>query len=132
MPLATAVLAVLALSGCTSPAEDPAACVPLVDVTPGMVAPGRSITVTVYGGCDRPRPVGGWTVTAAPVGKPQLAVTATSDENLVDGFSVEVAIPESFPAGDAYAGIGGWDYSLCDDGGSCASPSDAFTVSAKR
>ncbi len=59
-------------------------------------------------------------------------MTSTSDAQLVDGFSVKMTVPASFPAGEAYAEIVGWDYSLCNDNGSCASPSGSFTVSAAQ
>lgn len=130
LPLSAVLIALSALSGCASAEDDPAACVPLVDVTPRAVSPGDSITVVIDEGCDRPRPRGGWSVAASPVDKPELAVTSTSDPQLVDGFSVKMTVPASFPAGEAYAEIAGWDYSLCNDNGSCASPSGSFIVSA--
>lgn len=115
-------------SGCSSTASNPAACVPRVAVRPATVVPGGTITVSVEAGCDRKTPEGGWTILAAPLGKPELAVKQKVDRPLSDGFSLSVSVPESFPAGDAYAGITEWDYSSCDDGASCPGPTRPFTV----
>ena len=120
----------LALSGCSTPSPSPASdyCVPRVSVTPAEVRPGDTITVEVESGCDAPMPRGGWVVTAAPVGDLDAAVRTTVEEDIVDGLAVSIELPDSFPLGEAWAGILEWDYGDCADNASCASPTGSFRV----
>ena len=120
----------LALSGCSTPSPSPGSdyCVPRVSVTPAEVRPGDTITVEVESGCDAPTPPGGWVMTAAPVGELDRAVRTTVEEDLGDGLTVSIELPDAFPLGEAWAGILEWDYSGCPDGASCAGPTGSFQV----
>ena len=128
--VALVIAVALALSGCSTPSPSTASdyCVPRVSVTPAEVRPGDTITVEVESGCDAPMPLGGWVVTAAPVGDLDAAARTTVEEALVDGLTVTIELPASFPFGEAWAGFREWDYSGCPDGASCASPSGSFRV----
>lgn len=131
-----AAVATLTLSGCatvTPTAEmgnpDAAGCVvPLVRVTPATVHPGDTITVVSGDPCDIPIPGEGWLVVAGHVGDGGARVHVTSDDELDGLFRVELTLPDDFPIGEAYAGIGNWDYSTCPDNASCAGPTGSFTV----
>ncbi|MDO8338636.1 MAG: hypothetical protein Q7T15_10335 [Microcella sp.] len=124
------IAAALALSGCSTPSPSPASdyCVPRVAVTPAEVRPGDTIEVEVESGCDAPMPPGGWVVTAAPVGELDRAVRTTVEEDLADGLAVSIELPDTFPLGEAWAGLLEWDYGDCADNASCASPSGSFRV----
>jgi len=128
--VALVIAVALALSGCSTPSPSPASdyCVPRFSVTPAEVRPGATITVEVESGCDAPMPRDGWVVTAAPVGDLDAAVRTTVEEALVDGLTVTIELPATFPLGEAWAGFREWDYSGCPDGASCASPTGSFRV----
>ena len=128
--VALVIVVALALSGCSTPSPSPASdyCVPRVSVTPAEVRPGDTITVEVESGCDAPMPRGGWLMTAAPVGELDLAVRTTVEKDLGDGLTISIELPSSFPLGEAWAGLDGWDYGDCADNASCASPTGSFRV----
>jgi len=131
--LGVAAIAAMVLSGCVSapPVSSPPAddyCVPRVTISPTEVRPGDTITVSVESGCEAPMPNGGWVVIAGPVGQLDLAVRTVTEAELVDGFSATVELPASFPVGEGFAGLDGWDYSDCPDTASCASPTASFRV----
>lgn len=124
------IAAALALSGCSTPSPSPASdyCVPRVSVIPAEVRPGDTITVEVDSGCDAPMPPGGWVVAAAPVGDLDRAVRTTVEEDLGDGLTISIELPDEFPLGEAWAGLDEWDYDDCADNASCASPTGSFRV----
>ncbi|QHC67632.1 hypothetical protein GSU68_14355 [Rathayibacter sp. VKM Ac-2759] len=123
----------LALGGCamSSPPvgdDGPAGCVPLVRIEPRVASPGETVTVVVADGCDLETPEDGWDVVVAPVGGLESGVRSVVSTDLGEGFSVDVVLPADFPAGEAFGGIDGWDFSHCPDSASCASPTGDFTV----
>jgi hypothetical protein len=80
--------------------------------------------------CDDAPPEGGWIVTAAHVGSAAVLAETTSDDQFDGSFVATLVLPDDFPHGQAYAGIGNWDYSFCEGrgSGSCASASGDFVV----
>jgi hypothetical protein len=113
-------------AACTSPPTS--ACVPRVQIEPKKAHAGHTIEVSVEAGCDIAAPSDGWIVYAAPVGKPERAVTVHIDGELSKGFHAMLTLPAAFPTGEASAGLKDWDYSTCADSASCAGPSGSFTV----
>lgn len=123
----------LMLGGCATsspPVDDAgaAACVPLVRIEPRVASPGDTVTVIVDDDCDLEAPEGGWEVMVAPVGRFESAIRSTVAADLDEGFSVAIPLPPGFPAGEAFGGIDGWDFSHCPDSASCASPTGDFSV----
>lgn len=104
---------------------------PRVEIEPVTAHAGSSISIAVDSGCDVETPEGGWKLIAAPVGHRESAVRVSVDENLADGFTAQLRLPEDFPEGEAFAGIDEWDFSKCSDSGSCASPTSGFTVTSR-
>ena len=120
----------LLLSGCSTTLDTPGVrgCVPLVSVSPRTVQVGGTITVVVSPGCNLQTPAEGWVIFTAPVGEMDQAVRLTVQQSLGAGFRTEMPLPASFAAGEAFAGLDGWDYSACPDNASCAGPTTSYTI----
>lgn len=122
-----------AVSGCafsSSGGGDHGGCVPRLTVVPEVAEPGDTVTVSSTDACDAPVPAGGWKVSVVQPIEDGRRVTVRSADPLDGSWSVAVALPSDFPAGETSVGIGNWDYSFCDDTGSCAAASGDFRVEA--
>jgi hypothetical protein len=126
---AAAAVSWVGLTGCSSSTAPPASfCVPRITIEPGSVSRGETIVLESDTVCKAEHPSAGWSVVAFSLGESELAVSAMTDESFDGSFRVAIVIPESFPAGDAYAEIENWDYSVCSDSASCAGAGASFTV----
>jgi hypothetical protein len=133
IPAIALVVVSLALGGCTAinTATNPASgyCVPRVHVEPATVHAGDTITVVSDDSCGVAVPGGGWLVVAGHVGDGGKGQVTVRSSDLFDGsFRVELTLPDTFPVGEAYAGVDNWDFSPCADTASCAAPMGGFTV----
>ena len=131
--LGLAVLtACVLVSGCAVQNEGrgDTSCVPRMSVSSGEVVRGEVVTLVTADVCEVELPSGGWRVSAGHVGDGTAVIVAETDEALDGSFEVSLELPADFPTGDAWIGIENWDYSTCDDAGSCAGPSTTFTVLA--
>lgn len=120
------------VSGCAVHREGPGDtdCVPRMSVSSDEVVRGEIVTLVTADVCQVALPSGGWRVSAGHVGDGTAVIVADTDEALDGSFEVSLELPADFPTGDAWIGIENWDYSTCDDAGSCAGPSTTFTVLA--
>jgi hypothetical protein len=130
-PTVAAFVLMPLLGGCSGlPA---AGCVPRLTIEPAVAQPGSVIVVNSDTTCGDRVPDGGWIVTATS-GDDDRHVSIITTDSFNGSFSVDLSLPQDFPAGEATVRIENWDYSFCSGSGSgsCASASGDFMVATSE
>ncbi|WP_291036450.1 hypothetical protein [Herbiconiux sp.] len=127
--VALAVPLLLLLSGCSLIGGAQENCLPHITVSPSPAVAGEPIVLASADVCGADVPAEGWTVVVGHAEQPPISVTTA--EPFDGSFEVTVDLPPDFPAGRAYVNIRNWDYSTCNDTGSCATLDVGFEVVAE-
>ena len=118
-----------ALSGCSALAGGHESCLPRISVSPSTAVAGGQITLASSDVCGADVPAEGWTVEVGHNGR--ALVSHTTLEPFDGSFELTIDLPRDFPEGLAFVHVDNWDYSSCDDTGSCASIDVGFEVVAQ-
>lgn len=123
-----------AMSGCTASSGGVGprggGCVPRLTVVPATAHPGEIVTVSSKDVCRDRVPDAGWEVSVTQPIEGGRRVSVRSSDRFDGSWSVPITLPRDFPAGETAVGIDNWDYSFCDDTGSCAAVSGVLQVEA--
>jgi hypothetical protein len=123
-----ALVVLLPLGGCSLIGGAQESCLPRITVSPSPAVAGEPIVLASADVCGADVPAEGWSVVLGHAEQPPISVTTA--EPFDGAFEVTVDLPPDFPAGRAYVNIRNWDYSTCDDTGSCATLDVGFEVVA--
>src|SRR3954471_9334419 len=149
MVIGAAVVAVIAVAGCSEASQHrPASigsveqssvpgrtaagrCLPApLTVSPTAAAPGTPVVVSSTGGCAHNALAGAhYTLVMAFAGRQPPVVDMASVTPSSDGaFSLNLEVPANATDGDAYVSVEGSPYDQCDDANSCVGYGAPFVI----